>query len=141
MNINLNYKTSTGKDIFVLRLNGELPIFDDIGDADFVEFFEFCIKHNLVEFMVQREWRGSPALFRVLTSFCFRVEKFLELPYNMSRAIVYCEKGDMIELTELLESTDYRLIQDDAERRHVIRVDIPTDGKRYKAYKKFDYEM
>ncbi len=136
--MNINYKTSTGKDIFVLRLNGELPIFDDIGDADFAEFFGFCIKHNLVEFMVQLEWRGSPARLRVLNPFSFRVEKFLD---NMSRAIVYCEKGDMIELTELLDTTDYRLIQDDTERRHVIRVDIPTDGKRHKAYKKFNYDV
>ena len=38
-------------------------------------------------------------------------------------------------------ATDYKFITDDTERRHVIRVDMPTDGKRYKAYKKFDYEM
>ncbi len=88
--------------------------------------------------MVQREWRGSPALLRVLNPFSFRVQEFLD---NMSRAIVYCEKGDMIELTELLDTTDYRLIQDDTERRHVIRVDIPTDGKRHKAYKKFNYDV
>ena len=139
--MNIDYKTSTNKDIFVLRLNGELPIFDDIGDADFVEFFKFCIEHQLVEFMVQREWRGSPAVFRVLTPFCFRIEKFLELPYSMSPAIVNCEKGDWIELSELLDTTDYKFITDDTERRHVIRVDIPTDGKRHKAYEKFNYEM
>ncbi len=74
----------------------------------------------------------------MLNPFSFRVEGFLDI---MSRAIVYCEKGDMIELTELLDTTDYRLIQDDTERRHVIRVDVPTDGKRHKAYEKFNYEM
>jgi len=138
--VNIDYKTSTGIDIFVLRLNGELPIFDDIGDSDFVEFFGFCIKHNLVEFMVQREWRGSPAVFQVLNSFSFRVEKFLD---NMTRAIVLCEKGDMLELTELLDTTDYRLIQDDNNntRCHFLRIDMPTDGKRHKAYKRFNYDV
>ena len=107
--MNINYKTSTDKDIFVLRLNGELPIFDKIGDVDFVEFFKFCIDHKLLEFMVQREWRGSLAIFRVLNPFSFRIEKFLD---NMTRATVVCEKGDSIELSELLDTTDYKFFQD-----------------------------
>lgn len=136
--MNTDYKTSTDKDIFVLRLNGEFPIFDKIGDTDYVDFFKFCIEQGLLEFMVQREWRGSPAVFRVLNSFSFRVEKFLD---NMTRAIVLCEKGDMLELTELLDDTDYRLVQDDNTRCHFLRIDMPTDGKRHKAYEKFNYAV
>jgi len=68
---------------------------------DIIEFCQFCIDNNLLEFLRQKEYGGTIAEFHVLKDFNIQWKE-QQYNYHGSYPIYTMEQGDMFILTELM---------------------------------------
>lgn len=88
-----NFTEFTDKDMFEMRLAGEIPNFGYIPDSKRKEFFDFCIKNNFIE-MFSMTTSKEATVYNVLVTFRFDTmfgygPKPVIFAEKISSAIVY----------------------------------------------------
>lgn len=137
----LDYKTVTDKDIFLLKLHGEDIEFDAIENNDLSVFFRTCIKYNLLDFMCQKEYRGTLATFKIRQLFRFSMN-FEKTP-SCRKFTINLFPNDTLNISEILMTHDYyrRPGPDNSQYYiHDLHFDFPR-GCRNKFYKNFNYDL
>jgi len=134
----LDYHTVTDKDIFLLNLHGEDVEFSMVENDDMPTFFQTCMKLNLLDFMCQKEYRGTLATFKIVRPFMFRMNLgYREFTINLL-------SNDLLNITEILMAHDYYREPDPNvsgfRYLHELYFDFSNE-QRNKSYKSFNYEM
>ena len=138
----LDYNTVTDKDIFLLNLHGENVEFSMVENDDMPAFFQTCMKLNLLDFMCQKEYRGTLATFKIVRPFMFRMNLEKGAGYRESTIILLPD--DLLNITEILMAHDYYREPDPGTNGfrylHELHFDFSRE-QRNKSYKSFNYEM
>jgi len=136
----LDYNTVTDKEIFLLNLRGEDVIFDNVKNDDFPSFFRTCMKLGLMNFLRQREYRGTLASFRVVHPFNFHTKLERDSLYGRTKITLFSR--DILNITEILMAHDYYREPDPENKRqlHELHFDFAT-SHREASYAVFNYEM
>ena len=132
----LDYRTVTKKDLFLRNLRDQDIDFGTVKNNDLPVFFWLCMQYNLLEFVGQREYRGTLATLNVLRPFR------LYMNLDGQNKIINLKENDRLDVTEILMTHPYYREPDPDNKRykHMLHFDFPQH-RRNKSYENFNYEM
>lgn len=137
--MNIDFTTSA-KDLFKLKLQGETLEFGLIGDCDYPDMLRCAIDCKLLEFYYQRDHRAILARFKVLEDFSFSMNDITSRSYRTRE--IELQKHHWLEFTTMLMPSDYTVDRGSEHyfnNLHQIHVDCSTRPEESQAkYREYD---
>ena len=143
--MNIDFQTTTKKDLFKAKLNGEELDFGLVAKEDYVDLVKAAISLDLLRFFFQKEYRGILAYLRVCGDFSFSIQDWSAGSTRGWVKQIDFEDGDFIEFTEILLTNDYEFEhlkghEPNLPKKHSLFVDF-ENGQRAKVYRKYNFEV
>ena len=141
MFVNVDFNTTTKKDLFKANLNGDTLDFGICAQDDYPTLLTKLIEFDLVTYLGQREHRGDIALFKIEKDFTFKMMETNSKQFAFRARTLDLIIDELLRFTEMIEAQDYNIdINQIFQRIHSLWVDIPhRPEKRTQAYRKYDF--